>query len=93
MVTELEALREADKHSCVEEETIDTVCVQPIQEPVAESEQQDSLQTQERRIVVVRRGETLATIAARHHTTVQRLRQLNGNKASRLRVGQRLRVR
>ena len=54
---------------------------------------QDSSSVQDGRMVIVRRGETLATIARRNHTTVGRLRQLNHLHNNHVRVGQRLRVR
>ncbi len=41
---------------------------------------------------VVRRGETLASIAREHHLEVSELRRWNGLKGSRIRVGQRLRL-
>ena len=41
----------------------------------------------------VRRGDTLSHIAARHRMTVRQLRRLNRGLRSKLRVGQRLRVR
>ncbi|MBQ9356867.1 MAG: transglycosylase SLT domain-containing protein [Prevotella sp.] len=43
--------------------------------------------------VTVRRGDTLGAIARRNHTTVARLRQLNGLRGDNIRIGQRLRVR
>ena len=54
---------------------------------------QDSSSVQDGRMVIVRRGETLAIIARRNHTTVGRLRQLNHLHNNHVRVGQRLRVR
>ena len=53
----------------------------------------DSSNVQSGRMVIVHRGETLATIARRNHTTVSRLRQLNHLHSNYVRVGQRLRVR
>jgi len=41
----------------------------------------------------VRKGETLTSIAAKHGTTVKKLKKLNGLKSDRIRYGQRLRVR
>ena len=41
----------------------------------------------------VRRGDTLGAIARRNHTTVAKLKRLNGLKSDRLSIGQRLRVR
>ncbi len=46
-----------------------------------------------RKTVRVRKGDTLGHIAARHGTTVAKLRRLNGIKGSNLRIGQRIRVR
>ncbi len=40
----------------------------------------------------VRRGDSLARIAKRHHTTVARLKRLNGLKSSRIRAGSRLKL-
>jgi membrane-bound lytic murein transglycosylase D len=49
--------------------------------------------TADARVVVVRRGDTLSTIAARHRTTVRVLAQLNGlDPRHPLRIGTRLRV-
>lgn len=41
----------------------------------------------------VRRGETLTSIAAKHGTTVKKLKKLNGLKSDKIKYGQRLRVR
>jgi membrane-bound lytic murein transglycosylase D len=41
----------------------------------------------------VRRGETLTAIAAKHGTTVSKIKKLNGLKSDRIREGQRLKVR
>ena len=46
-----------------------------------------------RRTVTVRSGQTLSQIAARNHTTVAKLRRLNGIKGSNIRAGKKLRVR
>jgi membrane-bound lytic murein transglycosylase D len=43
--------------------------------------------------VKVRSGQTLGEIARRNHTTVDKLRRLNGIKGSNIRAGQSLRVR
>ncbi len=43
--------------------------------------------------IKVRRGDTLGHIAARHGTTVSKLRRLNGIRGNNIRAGQRLRVR
>ena len=42
--------------------------------------------------VTVRRGDTLGAIAKRNHTTVARLRSLNGIRGNNIRAGQKLRV-
>lgn len=42
--------------------------------------------------VTVRSGDTLSEIAERHHTTVKKLRQLNGIKGNNIRVGKKIRV-
>ena len=41
----------------------------------------------------IRRGDTLGDIARRHHTTVSKLRKLNGIKGSNIRAGRKIRVR
>jgi membrane-bound lytic murein transglycosylase D len=43
-------------------------------------------------VIVVRRGETLSTIAKRHGTTVTALRRTNRLPGSSVRAGQRLRL-
>jgi len=45
-----------------------------------------------RKSVTVRRGDTLGAIAKRNHTTVARIRQLNGIRGNNIRAGQKLRV-
>lgn len=40
----------------------------------------------------VRKGDTLGSIAKKHHTTVAKLRKANGLKSDRLRTGQKLRI-
>lgn len=42
--------------------------------------------------VTVRSGDTLSEIAERHHTTVKKLRQLNGIKGNNIRTGKKIRV-
>lgn len=42
--------------------------------------------------VTVRSGDTLSEIAERHHTTVKKLRQLNGIKGNNIRAGKKIRV-
>ena len=42
--------------------------------------------------VTVRNGDTLSEIAERHHTTVKKLRQLNGIKGNNIRAGKKIRV-
>lgn len=42
--------------------------------------------------VTVRSGDTLSGIAERHHTTVKKLRQLNGIKGNNIRAGKKIRV-
>lgn len=44
------------------------------------------------RSTTVRKGDTLSEIAARNHTTVSRLRKLNGIKGDRINPGQKLKV-
>ena len=43
--------------------------------------------------VTIRQGDTLSEIAERNHTTVKRLRQLNGIRGNNIRAGKKLRVR
>ena len=43
--------------------------------------------------VVIRRGDTLSTIAKRYGTTVSKLKRLNGIKGTSIRAGKRIRVR
>lgn len=45
------------------------------------------------RRVTIRQGDTLSEIAERHHTTVRKLRQLNGIKGNNIRAGKKIRVR
>lgn len=45
------------------------------------------------RSVTVRKGDTLGAIAKRNHTTVAKLRKLNGLKGNNIRAGKKLRVR
>jgi membrane-bound lytic murein transglycosylase D len=45
-----------------------------------------------KRVVVVRSGETLGTIASRNGTTITRLKKANGLRSSMIRTGQRLRI-
>lgn len=42
--------------------------------------------------ITVKRGDTLGALARRNHTTVAKIRQLNGLRGDNIRVGQRLRV-
>jgi len=44
-------------------------------------------------IYIVRRGDTLGSIARRNHTTVAKLKKLNGLKSDKLSIGKRLKVR
>ena len=43
--------------------------------------------------VTIRKGDTLSEIAERNHTTVKKLRQLNGIKGNNIRAGKKIRVR
>ena len=43
--------------------------------------------------VTIRQGDTLSEIAERNHTTVKKLRQLNGIRGNNIRAGKRIRVR
>ena len=45
------------------------------------------------RRVTIRQGDTLSEIAERHHTTVSKLRRLNGIKGNNIRAGKKIRVR
>jgi len=42
--------------------------------------------------VTVQRGQTLSQIAKKNHTTVAKLKKLNGIKGSNIRAGKKLRV-
>lgn len=42
--------------------------------------------------VTIKNGDTLSEIAARHHTTVKKLRKLNGISGSNIRVGKKIKV-
>ena len=43
--------------------------------------------------VTIRQGDTLSEIAERNHTTVKKLRQLNGRRGNNIRAGKKIRVR
>ena len=43
--------------------------------------------------VTIRQGDTLSEIAERNHTTVKKLRQLNGIRGNNIRAGKKIRVR
>lgn len=45
------------------------------------------------KMVTIRKGDTLSEIAERNHTTVKKLRQLNGIKGNTIRAGKKIRVR
>jgi LysM repeat protein len=45
-----------------------------------------------RAVVIVKPGETLSLIAARHGTTVAKLRLVNGLSSTRIRAGQKIRI-
>jgi membrane-bound lytic murein transglycosylase D len=45
-----------------------------------------------KKIHVVRRGETLHTIASRYGTTVKKVKKVNRIKSSQIRVGKRLQI-
>ena len=44
------------------------------------------------RSITIRKGQTLSEIARRNHTTVDRLRRLNGIRGNNIRAGKKLRV-
>ena len=43
--------------------------------------------------MTIRQGDTLSEIAERNHTTVKKLRQLNGIRGNNIRAGKKIRVR
>lgn len=68
--------------------------VEEVKMPVGEEQHQDSSEVHRSRMVTIRKGETLASIAKRNHITVGELCRLNHlNPNSSLHSGQRLRVR
>ena len=61
------------------------------QQPASRSSRKSS--RSRAKTVVIRRGDTLSTIAKRHGTTVSKLKRLNGIKGTSIRAGKRIRVR
>ena len=64
--------------------------------PVVEVAPQKSSSSNRRssaKTITIRSGQTLGEIAARYHTTVAKLRRLNGLKGNNIRAGKKLRVR
>ena len=76
------------------DETPDTTCVEKeaITDTVCNEKPQVDNRINCRRVVRVRRGDTIGTIAKRNHTTVRELRRINRLHDERLRPGQVLRV-
>ena len=66
----------------------------PVEIPVVEQPQKKAKSTKSRRgtTVKVRNGDTLSSIAARNHTTVARIKSLNGIKGTNIYAGQKIRV-
>lgn len=54
---------------------------------------QQQARTTDKNVHVVRRGETLSSIARRHNTTVSKIRVLNNLRSTRISIGQRLKIR
>ena len=54
---------------------------------------QQRARTTDKNVHVVRRGETLSSIARRHNTTVSKIRVLNNLRSTRISIGQRLKIR
>ncbi len=67
--------------------------VAPTQQPQTRQRDRRDRNNQSASYVTVKRGDTLGALARRNHTSVSRLRQLNGLRGDNIRVGQRLRVR
>lgn len=60
---------------------------EPIVEIAAAERQKKSVSVEQH---VVKKGETLSSIARRHHMTVNELKRVNGLRSTRLKIGQRL---
>jgi hypothetical protein len=67
------------------------VSISPPREPREKSQARAARETSSK-TYVVRAGDNLSTIARRHGTTTDRLKQLNGLRTSRITVGQRITV-
>ncbi|MDO4158957.1 MAG: transglycosylase SLT domain-containing protein [Prevotellaceae bacterium] len=57
------------------------------------SKKSRSRKSTKKKTVTVRSGDTLSELAAKHNTTVKKLRQLNGIKGNNIRAGKKIRVR
>jgi membrane-bound lytic murein transglycosylase D len=69
----------------------------PVEIPIVEQPKKKTRNTKNTRsrrgtTVTVRKGDTLSSIAARNHTTVARIKSLNGIRGTNIRSGQRIRV-
>ncbi len=82
------AFLEAGDSIYVQDEKLSPVVEVPVTESKSRSASAARSQT-----VRVRKGDTLGAIAKRNHTTVDRIKRLNGLRSTRINPGQRLRVR
>lgn len=81
------AFIEAGDSIYVQPEEPKSVVEVPVPEPKPRATRQARTQT-----VKVRKGDTLGAIARRNHTTVDKIRRLNGMRSTRINPGQRIRV-
>ena len=68
------------------------VAYQPAKTTSRSSSKSKKKKTTSRKNVTVRNGDTLSAIAKRNHTTVDKLKRLNGIKGSNIRAGKKIRV-
>ena len=81
------AFLEAGDSIYVQPEEQKNVVEVPVTEPKPRATRQPRTQT-----VKVRKGDTLGAIARRNHTTVDKIKRLNGMHSTRIKPGQRIRV-
>ena len=65
---------------------------QPAKTTSRSSSKSKKKKTTSRKNVTVKNGDTLSAIAKRNHTTVDKLKRLNGIKGSNIRAGKKIRV-
>lgn len=86
-------VRDADAmSSAVEQASKDSSSIATLKAPKGKKGHRGGGGSSAHHTVKVKAGETLSTIAARHGTTVTRLKELNGLRTSNVRAGQRLRL-